>query len=167
MHERAHSQKSSSEKNIRIARSLQIKSEKLGLFGETDIVEFHKTDKGTVIFPVEYKAGKPKEHNADKIQLCAQAMCLEEMLSAEIPCGALFYGKTKRREDVVFDNGLRNETIRVSKEIHDFFNAGITPAADYSGKKCSACSFLNICRPKEINRKNSVEEYYKSALEEL
>lgn len=167
MHENAHSKQSSSINGVRIARSLQVKSKKLGLFGETDIVEFHKTENGIKIFPVEYKLGKPKEHDADAIQLCAQAMCLEEMLDSQITCGALFYGKLKHRTDVIFDADLRNKTINAANALHEFLAAGNTPKAEYSNKKCSACSFLEMCRPQKQGTDSSVEKYFKSFLEEL
>ena len=90
---------------VKICRGLRLRSLRLGLSGQADIVEFHDRQP----FPVEYKRGKPKADLSDSIQICAQAMCLEEMLDLTIPCGALFYGTTRRRLDVAFDQALRHE----------------------------------------------------------
>ena len=114
MHERVDSGGETPRGDVRVEYSVPLRSLWLGVTGKADVVEFHrKTGTGKtkramwLPFPVEYKRGKPKKGNYDKVQLCAQAMCLEEMLDAEIPCGALFYGKTRRRQDVMFDHALR------------------------------------------------------------
>jgi CRISPR-associated exonuclease Cas4 len=100
--------------------------------------------------------------DCDKVQLCAQAICLEEMLNVEIPQGALFYGQTRRREDVVFDEKLRRETEDAARKVHELIESGMTPKAEYS-KKCKLCSLLNICMPR-VNRK--VSSYLMKAMEE-
>ena len=111
MHERVHEEGSEMRAGVRIERGVSLRSLRLGLIGKADVVEFHRREDGIWRpFPVEYKRGKPKPDHCDKIQLCAQALCLEEMIQAEIPGGALFYGQTRRRLDVVFDNNLRRET---------------------------------------------------------
>ncbi|MDN3515398.1 MAG: CRISPR-associated protein Cas4 [Candidatus Brocadia sp.] len=133
---------------VRIDYGVPLRSLKLGLIGKADVVEFHRKDDGTwTPFPVEYKRGKPKMDNCDRVQLCAQAICLEEMLNVKIMEGALFYGQTRRREDVVFDDTLRTETESAARKVHEIIEAGITPKAEYS-KKCKLCSLLNICLPK-------------------
>ena len=109
MHERVDDGKTSYRSGVRITRSEALRSAVLGVSGVADVVEWHKLNNHEEPFPVEYKRGKPKQHDADKIQLCAQAICLEEMLSLHIPSGALFYGQTKRRLDVDFDNALREK----------------------------------------------------------
>jgi CRISPR-associated exonuclease Cas4 len=163
MHEKADSNKSESRGNVRIDFSVPMRSLRLGLIGKADVVEFHRVDSGAwVPFPVEYKRGKPKMDDSDKVQLCAQAMCLEEMLNVEIDKGALFYGRTKRREQIVFDENLRGETVDAAKKLHELIEAAITPGAEYS-KKCKKCSLLDLCMPK-VGRK--VSNYLMKAVEE-
>ncbi|MEB2308430.1 MAG: CRISPR-associated protein Cas4 [Candidatus Brocadiaceae bacterium] len=148
---------------VRIDYGVPLRSLRLGLIGKADVVEFHKTDDGKWMpFPVEYKRGKSKMDNCDRVQLCAQAICLEEMLNVEIGEGALFYGQTRRREDVVFDKALRTETEDAAGRVHELIASGITPKAEYS-KKCKLCSLLSICLPK-VNSKAS--NYLMRAMEE-
>jgi CRISPR-associated exonuclease Cas4 len=101
--------------------------------------------------PVEYKRGRPKAQGCDEVQLCAQALCLEEMLSAEIPAGALFYGEVRRRRDVAFDVALRRWTEEMARRMHELYDARKTPAAVY-GKKCDSCSILDRCLPRAERR---------------
>jgi len=127
------------------------------------VVEFHlKKDLKNqwVPFPVEYKRGKPKKNFSDKVQLCAQALCLEEMLNTEVKKGALFYGKTRRRQNVCFDDKLRKLTFQISEELHIMINSGITPAPHYT-KKCDTCSFLKLCLPKAIEKQRKVSTWIK------
>jgi len=154
--------------NIRIARSIPLRSLTLGLTGKADVVEFHKTETGGIKleevsglwlpFPVEYKRGHLRHERSFEIQLCAYALCLEEMLHVEIPCGALFYGKTKRRLDVPFDNSLRNFTEETAMHLHELIESGITPKPVYE-KKCDSCSLIDICLPKTVGKKYSVNSY--------
>ena len=98
MHEKVHEEQRESRGAVRIECGIPLRSLRLGLIGKADVVEFHRIGKGVwQPFPVEYKRGKPKPDHCDKVQLCAQAMCLEEMLSVPVPEGALFYGRTRRR----------------------------------------------------------------------
>lgn len=98
-------------------------------------------------FPIEYKRGKPKPDRCDEVQLCAQVLCLEEMLGVAVPAGAMFYGKTRRRHDVAIDAALRSETEQLAARLHSLYNAGVTPTARYE-KKCDNCSLVNVCLPK-------------------
>lgn len=140
---------------VRIDYGVPLRSLRLGLIGKADVVEFHRKDDGTwQPFPVEYKRGKPKGGNCDKVQLCAQAICLEEMLDIEIREGALFYGQTRRREDVVFDEKLRRETEDAARKVHELIESGITPKAVYSAK-CKKCSLVELCLPK-VSSKASI-----------
>ena len=148
MHDKADSNKFESRGNVRIDYSVPLRSLRLGLVGKADVVEFHKHGDMWIPFPVEYKRGKPKMDDSDKVQLCAQAICLEEMMKVEIPEGALFYGQTRRREEVVFDEKLRRETDETAKKVHELIDSGITPKAEYSAK-CKKCSLLNLSLPKE------------------
>ena len=161
--------------NLRIARSVWLRSLVLGLVGKADVVEFHKTELDGVKlegasglwlpFPVEYKRGYLRPERSFEIQLCAQALCLEEMLGGNIPSGAIFYGKTRRRMDVVFDKALRTEIEETAKKVHELIESGITPKAEYS-KKCKSCSLLELCMPKTCGKIKSVSKYLLSAMEE-
>jgi CRISPR-associated exonuclease Cas4 len=148
--------------DVRITRGLPLRSLHLGLFGRADVVEFHRVGSNVAMrgvelpgarghflpFPVEYKRGRPKRtHRADEVQLCAQAMCLEEMLDTAVPEGALFYGRTRHRVPVAFDVGLRELTEQTAKQLHDLFAARITPPAVWQSK-CRECSLLEICQPR-------------------
>ena len=160
MHERADSSKSERTGDIKIVRTLPVCSKKLGLSGQADVVEFHD---GGRVFPVEYKRGRPKKERCDEVQLCAQAMCLEEMLDVEIPEGALFYGKKRRREQVSFDRGLRELTVEIIGRTHELIVQGRTPGARYE-KKCDACSLFGLCLPKTCGRQRNVASYLKQML---
>ena len=158
MHERVDRGDQADKGKIKIEYGLPLKSERLGITGKADVVEFHRTDDSVqkwVPFPVEYKRGKPKKDLSDKVQLCAQAMCLEEMLDIDIPSGALFYGKTRRRLEVAFDETLRQKTTEAAEQLHAMFESGITPPPEYA-KKCDTCSFLSQCMPKAIEKKRTV-----------
>lgn len=147
MHEKAHEGGTESRGNVRTARGLRVRSLRLGLIGQADVVEFHRQIDGPPIpFPVEYKRGKPKENRCDDVQLCAQAMCLEEMLNVRVPAGALFYGQPRRRTEVVFDAGLRSLTEQTAAKLHALISRGVTPAAVYE-KKCESCSLKGVCLP--------------------
>ena len=147
--------------SVRIARSVWLRSLALGLVGKADVVEFHKTETGGVKlegisglwlpFPVEYKRGHLRPERSFEIQLCAQAICLEEMLGGNIPSGSIYYGKTRRRMDVVFDDRLRQETEATAKKVHELIESGLTPRAEYS-KKCKKCSLIELCLPKASSK---------------
>lgn len=173
MHEKAHSGDAESRGDVVIMRALRVFSATLGVSGECDVVEFNRNADGISLnghdglwqpYPVEYKRGKPKEHNADEMQLCAQAMCLEEMLCCTIPCGALFYGEPRRRTEVEFTPELRRAVEDSLNEMHDYYKRGYTPKAK-PRKGCSACSLKEICLPKMVQRK-SVAAYVERALNE-
>ena len=166
MHEHVHDEGDESRGDVRIERGASLRSLRLGLIGKADVVEYHRQADGTwQAFPVEYKRGKPKPDHSDKIQLCAQAICLEEMLNVSIPAGALFYGKTRRRLDVDFDEALRQETEAAAIKTHELIDAGITPAPVYA-KRCESCSLMAECMPKTIQKKRTVESYLKRMLDE-
>ena len=158
MHEKVHCEKTERKKDIVIERSIYLKSYELGLVGKSDVIEFHKAKDNTFApFPIEYKSGKAKKDDSDKVQLCAQAMCLEEMMNVKISQGAFFYGKTKNRLLVDFDDSLRNKTISASAHYHELIESGKTPKAQYS-RKCDNCSIKEICLP-ETFRKRSAKQY--------
>lgn len=157
--------------NTLILRDLSVFSHTLGLSGKCDVVEFHRSPDGIQLhgedglwlpFPVEYKRGQPKEHNADRLQLCAQAMCLEEMLCCPIPQGALFYGETRRRTSVLFDEALRQQVTALTQEMHALYRRGNTPKAAVS-KSCNACSLKEYCLP-HLSRTASPTDYLNAHL---
>ncbi|WP_052507608.1 CRISPR-associated protein Cas4 [Desulfonatronovibrio magnus] len=146
-------------------RSVPVRSNELGLYGVADVLEMKAGPEGKRIpYPVEYKRGSPKIEDWDRAQLCAQAMCLEEMLSLEIPEGAIFYGKPRRREKVVFDNDLRDLVKVKCLEMRSMVKSGLTPPAQY-GKKCKNCSLTGQCMP-TATRKGKVEPYILKGLED-
>lgn len=160
LHERADSKKSEWQGPVRIVRTLPICSKLYGLSGQADVVEFHAD--GTV-FPVEYKRGRPKQDRCDDIQLCAQALCLEEMLDKHIERGALFYGQKRRRKGISFDQDLRQLTTKVIQKTHALIHGGQTPAAE-SGGKCDSCSLRHLCLPETCASQRSVQRYLSQML---
>ena len=162
MHDKVDTANREARGKVRIDYGVPLRSLRLGLIGKADVVEFHKQGDKWIPFPVEYKRGKPKMDDCDKVQLCAQAICLEEMLNIEIREGALFYGQTRRREDVVFDEKLRRETEEAAKKVHELIESGITPKAEYS-KKCERCSLVDLCLPKVSSKASN---YLAKAMEE-
>jgi CRISPR-associated exonuclease Cas4 len=166
LHERVHEQEGESRAGVRIERGLPLRSLRLGLVGVADVVEFHpQPGGGWRPFPVEYKRGKPKPDHSDEVQLCAQAICLEEMIGVEVPAGAMFYGKTRHRHDVVFDRALRDETEEIARKVHELIAARETPKPVF-GKKCKQCSLLSLCLPKAVQKRRSVERYLAGAIAE-
>jgi CRISPR-associated exonuclease Cas4 len=167
MHERVDRGDQVDRGKVRIEYGLNLKSRALGLTGKADVVEFHldPTVKNRWIpFPVEYKRGKPKKDDSDKVQLCAQAVCLEEMLDIQVDQGALFYGKTRRRLDVKFDLFLRNITQKTSDAFHEMMDSGVTPPPRYE-KKCDTCSFFSVCMPRTIGKKRKVGTWLKQIVQ--
>jgi len=166
MHEHVHEEGNESRGDVRIERGTALRSLNLGIIGKADVVEYHRQPDGSwQAFPVEYKRGKPKPDHCDKIQLCAQAMCLEEMLDTHIPAGALFYGKTRRRLDVEFDEALRQETRDAARLTYELIASKKTPGPVYE-KRCKSCSLIAECLPKTVQKKRSVESYLKRILDE-
>jgi CRISPR-associated exonuclease Cas4 len=167
MHDKVDTDRYESRGNVRIEYGVPMRSLRLGLIGKADVVEFHRMDDGIWMpFPVEYKRGKPKMDNCDRVQLCAQAICLEEMLGVGIGRGALFYGKTRRREDVVFDGRLRMETEDIARKAHELIASRITPKPEFS-RKCEQCSLLELCLPKTCGKSSSAENYLSAVVREL
>ena len=145
---------------IRILRAVTVSSDRYGLHGVADVVELH----GNIPFPVEYKRGRPKAHRADEVQLCAQALCLEEAFQTAVPEGALFYGQSRRRQPVCFDEGLRELTITTADEVRNAFATGRNPAPSYVPKRCDRCSLFDLCRPKQMSRPPRVSAWMQRAI---
>lgn len=159
MHERVHDEDRESRGDVRIEYAVPLRSLRLGLIGKADIVEYHCTaDAVWQPFPVEYKRGKPKMDHCDKVQLCAQAICLEEMLNVHIPAGAIFYGQTRHRLDVIFDEALRRETEETAKKALTLIESGCTPKPVYA-KRCERCSLNATCLPKTMQKRRSIKTY--------
>jgi len=176
LHERVHDGGSEGRPGVVIARGLPLYSPRLGLAGQADVVEFQEAGAGAPAamqlpgrpgwwrpFPVEYKRGKPKADACDEVQLCAQAMCLEETFGVEIGCGALFYGTSRRRTEVRFDGELRGRTEELARRMHELYAAGVTPPAVYA-KKCDRCSLYGRCLPRAVSKRASVKRYLARAL---
>lgn len=137
-------------KGVRRVTGLPLASRLLGITGIADLVEFHSHSDHETPYPVEYKRGKAKLHRADEVQLCAQALCLEEMTGQTIPEGALFYAETKRRVTVPFDSDLRVLTLSTITQLKDIFTTRRTPPPTVRTDRCRACSLYDLCRPKDI-----------------
>ncbi|MDO4643895.1 MAG: CRISPR-associated protein Cas4 [Cardiobacteriaceae bacterium] len=152
LHERVDSGEPETRKGIRFERTVHVSAEKLGLIGILDLVEHDlQTD---CLKPVEYKRGKPKIEHCDEIQLCAQALCLEEMTEQTINEGALWYQQTRHRVTVVFTDALRDETIQTISAVRTLLESGITPPPIYS-KRCKACSLVELCLPELLGKDRS------------
>ena len=174
MHKKVHDPyNTETRRDTLVVRALPVSSRIMGISGECDVVEFHKCEDGIKlyghrglysVYPVEYKKGKPKLTEEDKLQLTAQALCLEEMFSTEIPEGAIFYGETRRRDVVEFHEELRLEVKRMFQEMHQYYDRNYTPKVKYS-KACNACSLKEVCLPK-LGKAVSVKSYMNQILEE-
>lgn len=165
--------------NVITLRSVSMVSFELGLYGVADVVEFirSETDEGIGLdnyagkwnpLPVEYKRGKPKPDERDEVQLCAQAICLEEMYKntgvLNINRGFLFYGETRHRHEVIFSHELRNKVETYARRMHELFESGTTPLAIYKSH-CRACSLVEICNPKAFGNPRKVNDYLTSVFE--
>ena len=174
MHERAHDSELRERRgDLLITRNMPVASPTLGVSGACDVVEFRRSDHGCTIagesgsfqpYPVEYKHGAPRADMANELQLCGQAMCLEEMLCCDIPCGALYFGETRRRVEVNFTPELRQEVQDCLREMHALYQRGYTPRVK-PAKECNACSLKELCLPK-LMRTGSVKTYLRKSLEE-
>lgn len=165
-----------------ICRGLAVRSLRLGVSGISDVVEFHRrlthdhdSESPTTVSlsglhgewavsPIEYKRGRPKPNDCDRVQLCAQAICMEEMLDIRIGTGALFYGKVQKRYDVVFDNGLRSATEEAAARLHQLVRTGRTPQAELH-PKCASCSLMQVCQPRSTGGSRSARRYLRDAID--
>jgi CRISPR-associated exonuclease Cas4 len=149
-HERVDRPDHETRAGVRVEYAVMLRSLKLGLIGKADVVEFLPDGQ---VFPVEH---------CDHVQLCAQALCLEEMLGTQIPEGAIFYGKPRRRQVVTFDESLRKETRQAAMALHAMVRGGETPPPVYDKRKCSACSLFDVCMPRQ---KDHVGRYLREAFQ--
>jgi len=175
LHERVHEGQTEARGDVFIVRGLRLRSLRLGLVGMADVVEFHRLpdDAGAGCglpsaagrwqpFPVEHKRGRPKADRCDEVQLCAQALCLEEMLGAPVPAGDLFYGTRRRRHHVSFDPDLRSETEALAARLHTLAAEAVTPPPELR-PGCGKCSLRDLCMPDRLAHR-SVRKYIAHAL---
>jgi CRISPR-associated exonuclease Cas4 len=160
LHSRVHQDETERRGELRVLRGLRIQSLMLGLVGRCDVVEFHQDGS---VFPVEYKRGRPKRGEEDRVQLCAQALCLEEMYAKPAPSGAIFYGRTRRRLEVECDERLRTSTVEAVRRLRELVGAGVTPRAVVK-PKCRRCSLLHLCLPEAMSEGRVASRYAARAL---
>ena len=174
LHERAHNETLREKRGDQLTvRALRIFSQRLGISGSCDVVEFRAAPEGIALhghsgrwlpLPVEYKRGTAKPGDEDRLQLCAQARCLEEMLVCRIPEGCLYYGQTRRRETIPFSDALRQSVEEMLSEMHAYARRGYTPRVK-TGKHCNACSLKELCLP-VLCRGKSARDYLREQLRE-
>jgi CRISPR-associated exonuclease Cas4 len=149
-------------KDLQIMRSVKVASNELRLSGICDVVEIRKVEDGKLeVFPLEYKHGSPKRNDCDRVQLCAQAMALEEMFELPVTCGAIYYHTTRRRENVPMSDNLRNLTRTIAEEMHRYFEKGKVPAPKFESF-CMSCSLYNRCLPETTCGRSSVKNYFRN-----
>jgi CRISPR-associated exonuclease Cas4 len=165
VHDVAHEAGERKVRGVRRVMALPLECRRLNLVGTSDLVEFRPGPEGEMPYPVEYKRGKPKLHRADEVQLCAQALCLEEMTGKAVPEGALFYAETKRRQIVPFDAALRHLTEQTVGEFAALLRDGRTPPAIYRADRCRSCSLIELCRPKAGGK--SARQFWRRSIEAM
>lgn len=159
LHERVDGGEPEQRKNIRYERSVLLRSEKYLITGKMDLLEVH-LDEPCKYFPVEYKRGKSKIEDWDRVQLCAQTLCIEEMQATNVTEGAIWYWETRQREIVPIDSNLRKHTIGIIQAAYKVRQAGLTPPPTNNRKRCRACSLKNLCQP-DIYRNDKSVSYIK------
>ena len=164
LHQRVDQPHVGQRRGVRVVTAMSISHPVIGIHGVADVVEFSGRGAGALATPVEYKRGRPKAHRADEVQLCAQALCLEHMLGQPIAAGALFYGETRRRQEVIFDEGLRALTLQTVLAVRALFESGRTPHAGYEARRCDPCSLLTDCRPQTLGRLGGVRRWLEAQL---
>ena len=167
LHERVDQSGAEKRRDVKRVFGLPIRCLRLGLVGKADVVEFHRQADGRWMpYPVEHKRGRRKQEDWDRVQVCAQALCLEEMLGLSVPEGALFYGKEQRREVVAINDALRRETEEIAGAVHRMLAEGRTPPPEYA-PKCDSCSLEGICLPRGVGGRGSqVARYLAKVMEE-
>jgi CRISPR-associated exonuclease Cas4 len=161
-----HAVESEVRRGVRIVTGMPLRSIRLGVSGIADVVELHRMpDGGWRAYPVEHKRGRPKAHRADEVQLCAQAIALEEVFDIEIPEGALFYGQPRRRSVIAVDAALRGLTETVAAATRNLIVAGRTPRMSYDKKHCDACSLVELCRPRTTGTAFSASAWLEAQLD--
>lgn len=163
LHERVDGGRPDRRQGVRTVRGIALRSLTHGLAGKADAVEYR--ERGAAPYPVEYKRGRPKAHRADEVQLCAQALCLEEMFGQAVPEGALFYAQTKKRQIVPFDEALRALTLKIAAEVRTMIAENRTPPPRFI-PGCKHCSLANQCRPKRLEKPPGVQRWLAAQLDD-
>jgi len=166
LHQRVDLPQSALRRDRRTVTAMPISHAGLVIHGVADVVEFSGRGANAPAMPVEYKRGRPKPHRADEVQLCAQALCLEQMLGQRIPHGALYYGEQRRRHEVAFDDGLRALTRQTIDDVRSLLQSEHTPDASYESSRCDRCSLLPDCQPKTLGRAGGVQRWLQRQLKE-
>lgn len=178
LHERSHSPQFETRGEVRVCHGLRVCSARLGLSGQCDVVEFHQCSddaEGVPLpgvgglwrpFPIEYRLGSPALDLSDYVQLCAQALCLEEMLGVAVPAGAMFYSRHHRRQEVVFDADLRAQTQAFAQRLHALLASNHTPPPSYQ-KKCRSCSLYELCLPRAASRGGGTADWLQRRIAEV
>ena len=174
LHENAHDTAIKEKRgDLIVVRAMPVHSREIGISGECDVVEFHRSENGIpisgregkyTVIPVEYKRGKPKSSDIDALQVAAQALCLEEMLCCSIPYGYIYYGEIRHREKIEFTEELRCKVKDMFAEMHKYYGQRYTPKVKWS-KSCNACSLKDICLP-VLNKDVSVKKYIDGRMKE-
>jgi CRISPR-associated exonuclease Cas4 len=157
-HERVDAAGYSCADGVRAERRVRLSSKTLGLYGVADIVEFSRQNDRTKIVPIEYKVGRPKRGNWDRVQVAAQAVCLEEMYGEAVGEGCIFYGELRRRDVVVVDDKLREQVCDLTRRMHQLLDSEVLPKAVY-GNRCKRCSLMDNCMPRVLPL--DVQSYWK------
>ncbi len=174
LHEHVHEQGVGVRAGVRMVRGLRLRSLTLGLYGVADLVEFHPCEAGAPLpglsgrwlpYPVEYKRGRKRSDRADEVQLCAQALCLEEMLNISVMKGAVYYGQPRRRSEIDLCGELRREVGALCCRAREIYEIGRIPPPD-RGRHCSSCSLENVCMP-ELAIRDESTGYIGDILKEL
>jgi CRISPR-associated exonuclease Cas4 len=167
LHERVDDEHHESRRLLKTEYGLAVRSLHHGLVGKADVVEFEKDPSGgyTEIKPVEFKRGRNKEDDFDRVQLCALALCLEEMFDMKVKRGEFYYLQEHRRTSVILDSELRDKTTSLIIRIREISNSGKTPSAQYNRRKCDRCSLIEICMPRAIESGGkNVSRYIKNQI---
>lgn len=152
LHERVDSGEKEQRGALRYERGVHLVSEHHQIRGKMDLLEIESDGDSLSYFPVEYKRGKPKTEDWDRIQLCAQALCIEEMKNTQVSEGAIWYWEVRRREGVVLDETLRQATVAAIENAREILADGSTPAPTEERQRCRACSLVDLCQPHTFRR---------------
>lgn len=176
LHDKVHDAETESRGDLILVRGLRLVSRALGVVGQADLVEFHRSDNGCKLpgrsakwqpFPVEFKRGKEKPDLSDDIQLCGQAACLEEMLEISINSGAIYYGRPRKRKQVELTATLRAHLQEAIDGVRILLQNKQVPVAEYSSKKCNSCSLVESCLPRVVSQRKSVEHYLEKTIMDI
>jgi CRISPR-associated exonuclease Cas4 len=169
LHERVDAERHESRRFFRQEYGMPVRSLKWGLIGKCDLVEiwFQNDGKTARVSPVEFKRGKEKENDADRVQLCAQALCLEEMFGVGVPDGQFYYFKNHRRTSSQIDESIREKTRGLTETIRKISGSKKTPPANYESKKCDRCSLIDVCMPRYISTNKTVDFFVEKQLKQM